>query len=697
MNHEFETIIGYLIGSSNAEPLAKIDIKAQFRPEEDDRQSVLRNLNAAFLIALSGKSHPLFEKAAGYLNQLKGQPQFEKVVRFYNDGLKLILFEIEEECNKNRQFQEALNKAYSWVVNPSDILNHEGTRERLWQVFFPEGISLYKNRDEKITSLREKRRIKITQLNPSPIKNPSKEILFTSNILLTTPLDSDEVDNLKLPPHILERVRKVVKENQLHWYDHPIPIGIEHEKNEALHGLLGLDDALEFEKQRGTMERADRLNCVLSVSVTHKGLHTVAKNYIEAEFKKVKGIKNLNLYLLTEADTSRLIDDILVPAIGKYRGCIDGIRLHEIFGVDGEYGRHYTFLKAIAAFWKVFIDRAIEGTFKIDLDQVFPQKELLQQTGASAFEHLTSPLWGAEGIDSQGKKVELGMIAGSLVNEKDISRSLFYPDVLFPADEIKGDRSIFFSPLLQALSTEAEMMTRYHGENLDGQSSCIQRIHVTGGTCGIRIDSLRKYRPFTLVYMGRAEDQAYILSVLCRNSQKNLRYLHKDGLIMRHDKEAFAGDAIEAVRIGKLIGDYARILLFSYYAQALPWPVKETKEITDPFTGCFVSRIPFTVVYLSLTLKAASFFVENRQEDNHQGMCLLQLGSKRLYETIQELKKIPNPLIKKYHEEKSVWDTYYDILDLAEKNLQNKDAFALELQKKARDLMEDCRIVSQDQ
>jgi hypothetical protein len=694
MNHEFETIIGYLIGSSDAEPLSKININAQFRPEEDDRQSVLRNLNAAFLIALSGKSHPLFEKAEAYLTHHKGQPHYGKVVSFYTDGLKLIFSEIEDACAKNRQFKEALNKAYSWFVNSSDILNHEGTREMLWLVFFPEGISLCKNRDEKITSLREKRRVKITQLNPSPIKKPSKEILFTSNILLTTPLDSENIDTLKLPPHILDKVRKVVKENQLHWYDHPIPIGIEHEKNEALHGLLGLDNALEFEKQRGTMERADRLNCVLSVSVTHRGLHNVAKDYIEAEIKNAKGIKNLNLYLLTEADTSRMIDNILLPAIGKYKGSIDKVHLHEILGVDGEYGRHYTFLKAIAAFWKVFIDREIEGTFKIDLDQVFPQKELVELTGASAFEHLTSPLWGAEGMDSQGKKVELGMIAGSLVNEKDLSRSLFSPDVRFPADEIKGDRSIFFSLLPQALSTEAEMMTRYHGENLDGRSSCIQRIHVTGGTCGIRIDSLRKYRPFTPVYMGRAEDQAYILSVLYGNSQKNLRYLHKDGLIMSHDKEAFAGDAIEAGRLGKLTGDYVRILLFSYYAQALPWSVKETKEIIDPFTGCFVSRIPLTVVYLRLALKAAFFFVDNRQEDNHQGMCLIQMGSKRLYETIQELKKIPNPLIKKYHEEKSVWDTYYDILDLVEKDLLNNDAFALELQNKARDLVNACRIAS---
>ena len=36
--------------------------------------------------------------------------------------------------------------------------------------------------------------------------------------------------------------------------------------------------------------------------------------------------------------------------------------LHEILGVDGEYGRHYTFLKSISAFWQVFINPVVRGT-----------------------------------------------------------------------------------------------------------------------------------------------------------------------------------------------------------------------------------------------------------------------------------------------------------------------------------------------
>ena len=59
------------------------------------------------------------------------------------------------------------------------------------------------------------------------------------------------------------------------------------------------------------------------------------------------------------------------------------------------------------------IDDRIRATFKIDLDQVFPQDELVSETGKSAFEHFKTDLWGAWGVDSSGNHVELGMIAGS--------------------------------------------------------------------------------------------------------------------------------------------------------------------------------------------------------------------------------------------------------------------------------------------
>ncbi len=52
---------------------------------------------------------------------------------------------------------------------------------------------------------------------------------------------------------------------------------------------------------------------------------------------------------------------------------------------------------------------------------------------------------------------------------------------------------------------------------------------------------------------------------------------------MRHDKHAFAEEAIKAAAIGKIVGDYERILFFSGYARILSSEVDEAKSVIDPF------------------------------------------------------------------------------------------------------------------
>ena len=693
MKQKFETIVKYLTGADEGgESPVGIEIPAQFRPGEEDGSAISRNLNAAFLIALSGETHPLYGRADNYLRNFEAHPSWGIIVRFYREGLGLIHSEISNRCYDDERFGKDLTGLYSWISNPGNPGNNRETVEKISRLFFPEGALLSENPEEEINALRAKRKVTVSGLNPDPVTDPAKEILFTSNILITIPPVSKGIDSLSVSSSLKQRLKQIALEEQIYWFDHPTPVGAPPEHNEVLYGLDGLDKAVEIEKQRGITGGDSRVACLFSVSVTHEGLQEIAKEYLEHELKKEKNIQHIDVYVFTEADTIRLIEEILVPAAQRYTDLSDFSHLYEVVGVDGEYGRHYSFLKAIAAFWQVFISREIKGTFKIDLDQVFPQEELVEQSGSSAFEHFRTPLWGAEGIDNEGNNVELGMIAGALVNREDIGDSLFTPDVRFPGKEIKGDELIFLSALPQALSTEAEMMTRYTDSALDGKTRCIQRIHVTGGTSGILVDSLRKYRPFTPTFIGRAEDQAYILSVLFDNGRKNLRYVHKDGLIMRHDKKAFAGEAVKMAATGKLIGDYIRILVFSYYVKALPWPFKKIKDTIDPFTGCFVSRIPLTVVYLRFALKAASFFNESSDEKKQQGFEFLQSGTRRLHETILELTKEPNPLIERFRKEKKGWNMYYEILDRVETETKMGDAFGLELQKKAKSLVETCKI-----
>ncbi len=694
----FHDIIGYLVGYDSTNSACGININEQFRPEDNSRLAIPRNINAAFLILLSGENHPRYLESKEYIEEWRNDPIWAKLINFYREGNSLLLEEFQDFYlnNSNAEIIEKLRdriKQHQESSCPS-----LETQEDIWSIFHPEATGILSNKDLRTKILREKRKIKITGLNSRPVTDVPKEVLFTANVLLTTPPSGKRFKDLDISPELYHALEEVVREDQIFWYDHPVQIGVEPDKNEILHGLHHLSEALLHEKKAKNVADDVEITCVLSASVTHEGLQGIVKEYIEYELGKAHDLPGLKVFLFTEAETGKLIHEILIPAAKRYLDDVNNpaILLREVVGVDGRYGRHYSFLKAIAAFWQVFIDPGKRVTFKIDIDQVFPQEQLTKETGKTAFQHLMSPLWGADGIDSEGNSVYLGMIAGALINESDIESSLFTPDVIYPSSPFKSEDTIFCSKIPQALSTLSEMMTRYTDGFIDGNNSCISRVHVTGGTSGIIIDALRKYRPFTPIFIGRAEDQAYLLSVLFpTDKEPALRYLHKDGFFMRHDKESFAKTAIKAAAIGKIVGDYERTLFFSHYAKVLPWGVERIKGIIDPFTGSFVSPLPLNLAYLRLALKAAAFFATKKEEDNYKGLELIESGTKRLHAVIQEVsEKDGRGLKESYEREKAAWHIYYDIIDRFEDALKKGDPFAMELREKANRLVDNIRVVT---
>ena len=285
------------------------------------------------------------------------------------------------------------------------------------------------------------------------------------------------------------------------------------------------------------------------------------------------------------------------------------------------------------------------------------------------------------------------MLAGALVNEKDIARGLFTPDVTRPSSIPAGEAVAFFNRLPMALSIEAEMMTRYTGAagNPDGQNNCLHRIHVTGGTNGILVDALRRHRPFTPTFIGRAEDQAYLLSVLFAGSAP-LRYVHSAGLIMRHDKEAFAGLAIEAAKVGRFVGDLVRTLYFSHYVKTLPWPDDQVKQTIDPFTGCFASHIPTTLVALRLTLRVGELLADGDEEARAEALELMEMAADRLGPLIGRLTETPQALADELAEQRTGWDLFYDVLDALEKALAEGDQEAQALRDAALRVIQACQI-----
>ncbi|MEO0866910.1 MAG: hypothetical protein AAFY17_00400 [Cyanobacteria bacterium J06642_11] len=475
-------ILSFLTQPAGAENVAILPLELN---SGSDTDSLLQTLNAAFLILLAGDAHPSYSEAKTCLDKLATSSDWEQTAQFYLKSAELITQELDQVCAQDAELKAKFDAIATTLEGAAG--DTVAAANAIWSVLFPEGTGIWDQETAGVTQLRANRTVTIDQLNPSPIENPAKQVLFTSNALLTMPLGSADLSGFDAD--FQSQLADAAEEPQLYWYDHPIPIGIAEESNEILYGLKHLNHAVAYENEESGS--TDKVNCVLSVSVTHERLQTLGKSYLKQVLAASEPLDQLNIFAFTETDTNTIIDQVLLPILENTSAGENAKDLLSVFGVDGRYGRHYSFLKAIVAIWNVLVDPEIKATFKIDLDQVFPQAELAEQTGATAFGHLKTPLWGATGTDANGQPIELGMIAGALVNQRDIHNGVFTPDVTLPAAKLAPDEYVFFSKLPQALSTEAEMMTRYGADSdFDGKTKAIQRIHVTGGTNGILADTL---------------------------------------------------------------------------------------------------------------------------------------------------------------------------------------------------------------
>ncbi len=657
---------------SGRPPAAVFDPAPDFSAASAGPADTARALTAAFLIRLAGPGHALAGPAEDLLCRAVADTEWATAATLFRDALGFVPEDVARAAaepsfaERLRKLEAALPASYS-----PDL------QELLWSVFFPEGVGILGRESEKVAELRQKRLVRITSLNPAPLADPIRQILFTANVLLAPPAAGVDLAALRLEPEVRRELPRIMAERQVYWYDHPVRLGAPPEHNEILYGLRHLDEALDWEFRTKNAAPGTRAACVLSVSVTHRGLSRVARSWLESELARAGGLKHLDVYVFTETDVRRLLERTLVPLAGN--SAADA--LTDVFGVDGAYGRHYSFLKAFAVLWQAFVDPGVRAVFKIDLDQVFPQAELEREAGGSMADLFRTPLWGARGTDSDGAPVEFGMIAGALVNERDIGRGLFTPDVTCAGVEPAPHERIFWSRLPQALSTEAEMTARYGGPPLDGRTACLQRVHVTGGTNGILIEALRRHRPFTPSFIGRAEDQAYLMSTAGREGPR-LAYVHSPGLVMRHDKESFAEEAVRAARAGKAVGDIVRVLQFSAYARALG-AVPALKSRFDPFTGCFVSRIPRVVALLRFALEAAAEFKAGPPD---AGAEFVRIGASRLREELAFTDASAGGLERWLAREREGWTTFFESLAAAG-SLAGGSVRAA-----AVDVMQSCRV-----
>ena len=455
-----------------------------------------------------------------------------------------------------------------------------------WEMFCQPAAEASTAPDIMAETILHRRRLQAIEPPAAPLRAPATELLFTTNALICPPLDPGSPD---IPDDHRAAGRRFADSPQSFWYDHPVPLDARPEENEILYGLASLDRALAAECANGTLPPDSRIDLAMSVSVTHPGMEATGFAYVRDIIRQHLDLRHLRVFLFDEDRCQAMVRCL----------CPDDSAAAEVFGVNGAYGRHYSFLKAILLVWQMAVNPKARFTFKIDLDQIFDQAALKRHTGRTALQAIANPLWGGVARDHAGRRVDLGMLAGGLVNEGDAADGLFIPDVRRPdSDAVTApltSRRLFCPQWPQAISTEAEIMQRAPG---------FQRVHVTGGTTGITADALRRWRPFTPGFINRAEDQAYALSAL--GDGACLGHLHAEGLIMRHDKQAFAARAIAHASAGKAIGDIERLLLFSRYAGLHPRGTESVRDHLWPFTACFIMPEPAPLAGLIFALDGAA-------------------------------------------------------------------------------------------
>ena len=97
----YQDILRCLIGDGTKNGVCGINIVEQFQPEDNSRVAIPRNINAAFLISLSGEDHYRYTVAMEYLEEMENDPLWTNLVTFYREGLSLLLKEFRDFCSNS--------------------------------------------------------------------------------------------------------------------------------------------------------------------------------------------------------------------------------------------------------------------------------------------------------------------------------------------------------------------------------------------------------------------------------------------------------------------------------------------------------------------------------------------------------------------------------------------------------------------
>ncbi|MEC8269276.1 MAG: hypothetical protein VX013_03620, partial [Pseudomonadota bacterium] len=123
----------------------------------------------------------------------------------------------------------------------SDLSNIDVAETDLWQYFCPPAAEADRDAQNMAAEIIRRRRLSSVEPARHPLRDPATELLFTTNALISPPL---EPDSPNIPPALRAEARRFAEQPQDFWYDHPVPLDAAPAENEILYGLAKLDDVL---------------------------------------------------------------------------------------------------------------------------------------------------------------------------------------------------------------------------------------------------------------------------------------------------------------------------------------------------------------------------------------------------------------------------------------------------------------------
>ncbi|MBW1678394.1 MAG: hypothetical protein JRJ79_17830 [Deltaproteobacteria bacterium] len=680
----------------------RIDLTQQFEAPSGE----LVKINAAVLICLCGEKHPLFQRAWDYLSvpdAVYGE-QKKTYLKFYEI--------IQEEIVKR-----ILVKVLRDAIRAGDPDRLKAARLEIFNPLAAKTLSRF-DAGQIVNDIQKQNRLRLIASNENFIANPIEEVIFTTNVLVTAPRSESLI-----PGGLTgwaEKSLKSVIGLPVDWYfDHPMEMAT---TEDALHAsefifcLRKLEETfhseIEIEKTawKDHIREGDKVPLYISISPTHGqvNLGTAAREVLKCQYTAavksgiLQELKIVEPYLYSQADVKHLINDVLRPAAKRYFPEIPDKEIEgylSFFGLEGYYAMHYNFLKAFGSLAK-FMNPRVKAVIKIDTDQSFPAKRFYRETGSCWLESFTLQALGGLARDQNERNIYLGCFAGSLTNRDELidKDDLFLPDISIPdvPESIpEGEAGVFYQGLLQSLITRGEAFppeVQWRALKILNEYPYM-RTFVTGGTTGFLIEALERYAPFVDAHVHRAEDQAFLLSVLFDEYNGNLlRYLYFPGLHMIHEKESFAAESIKIAEPYKKIYDLERIWNFSFLARALceikGWAFEDVKRSLNFFTASFIHPFPGLLALTRFVLSVAGRGGRNREDIIYQ-----KEGLKRLSKIAFSQDRYYRETRTRVAKQIKAWRFYYDLMIRLRESAKKGDPFALALKRKAIEINNNCKLI----